>query len=69
MTDQGATNPAMIERFWRKEVEDARELIEHSRGMQYTFVGLHRAHAIIAVDEESKRMRHSGGIETPNVTV
>ena len=59
--------PAERNRYWLKEIEDAKELIEHSRGMSYSFVFLDRARAIVAVDEELKRLRHASDVVTAAV--
>jgi hypothetical protein len=44
-------------RYWLKEVADARELIEHSNSVDYAFVGVLRAKAIVAVEEELRELR------------
>jgi len=43
--------------FWDKEVADAKDLVKASRGNDYAFVGVLRAKAIIAKDEEVKALR------------
>lgn len=44
-------------RFWDREVVEAKDLIEHAKGVDYAFVGVLRAKAIVEVDEELKKLR------------
>jgi len=51
-----------------KEVADARELVEHSKGVDYAFVGVLRAQAILAVDEELRHLREiTAHVGTTNI--
>ena len=55
-------------RYWLKEVADARELVEHSKGVDYAFVGVLRAQAILAVDEELRHLREiTAHVGTTNI--
>jgi hypothetical protein len=43
--------------YWEKEVSEARELIAASKGVSNAFVGLERAKAFVAIDEELTLLR------------
>jgi len=48
--------------FWAKEVREAEELVKASKGNDTAFVGVLRAKAILAVDEELLRLRRASKV-------